>query len=278
MDYSANSLKNQYEKDCLKCRTENLIRLREKIAEMTQTQFSEKIGIQKTNLNSLEKGSRDMSLFNIQAYKTFFKENYGIDVSVDYLLGYTSVMENRSMNISNDLGLSGDSIEMLKILINFKSKYNDFIPALGTDIDVINILLEYEYNKAQKAGECIASWSIFHYIRQYLSSGIYEREQQDNIRVCDGKIWFDLKKGDILIREKKEHIITDMEARNSESGGGSNTKKLDVINTKNPNERYNVEVNKMFQSYSRDNILTELDKIKTYIEKKKSSRKDKPIK
>lgn len=203
---------------------------------------------------------------DLKAYCEYFH------TTSDYLLGFTSIPHGKNEDlemIERITGLSYSSIEMLKILINFKSKYNNFIPALGTDIDVINILLEYEYNKAQKAGECIASWSIFHYIRQYLSSGIYEREQQDNIRVCDGKIWFDLKKGDILIREKKEHIITDMEALNSESGGGSNTKKLNVINTKNPNERYNVEVNKMFQSYSRDNILAELDKIKTYIEKKK---------
>lgn len=226
-------------------------------------------------IRKIETNKRNVSDNEMNAYRLRF------NTTSDYLLGFTSIPHGKNEDlemIERITGLSYSSIEMLKILINFKSKYNDFIPALGTDIDVINILLEYEYNKAQKAGECIASWSIFHYIRQYLSSGIYEREQQDNIRVCDGKIWFDLKKGDILIREKKEHIITDMEARNSVSGGGSNTKKLNVINTKNPNERYNVEVNKMFQSYSRDNILTELDKIKTYIEKKKSSRKDKPIK
>lgn len=147
MNYSANSLKNQYEKDCLKCRTENLVRLREKIAGMTQTQFSEKIGIQKTNLNSLEKGSRDMSLFNIQAYKTFFRENFGIDISVDYLLGYTSVMENRSMNISNELGLTGESIEMLKLMNN---KENTLYPENKKNLLMLNFILSSFYDEPER--------------------------------------------------------------------------------------------------------------------------------
>ena len=148
MDYSANSLKNQYEKDCLKCRTENLVRLREKVAGMTQTQFSEKIGIQKTNLNSLEKGSRDMSLFNIQAYKTFFRKNYGIDVSVDYLLGYTSVMENRSMNISNELGLTGESIEMLKLM---NDKKNNLYKENKKNLLMLNFILSSFYDEPERS-------------------------------------------------------------------------------------------------------------------------------
>lgn len=89
MPYNADSLKKTYEAHYKKQRIANLIELREEIANLSLTDFSKQIGIQKSNLSSLEKGDRDLSLFNIQAYKTFFREKYNLDISADYLLGYS---------------------------------------------------------------------------------------------------------------------------------------------------------------------------------------------
>lgn len=116
MNYNANTLKLQYEKNCLEQRKKNLVRLREQIACLTQTEFSKRTGIQKSNLSYLENGDRDMSLFNIQVYKTYFLEHHSLNVSTDYLLGYTDIIRNESMNTSKDLNLSNDSLECLKYL------------------------------------------------------------------------------------------------------------------------------------------------------------------
>lgn len=221
-------------------------------------------------IRKIETNKRNVSDNEMNAYRVRF------NTTSDYLLGFTGVPYGKKEDIEmieRVTGLSYSSIEMLKILTRYRNEYKNFMPGLGADIDALNAMLEYEYDKTQKAGEYIASWSVFHYIRQYLSSGTYEREQQDNLRVCDGKIWLNLKKGDVITREKKEHVITDMEALNSKSNRGSNTKKINIVNTGNHNERYTLDVNKAFQSYSRDNILEELTKIKIYIEEKKRKRK-----
>lgn len=108
-----------------------------------------------------------------------------------------------------------------------------------------------------------------HYIKQYLSSGIYEREQQDRLRICDGNVWVDIDNGDILIKNNEQYTIQNKSAINSSSGSGENSKTVHIVNIRNKKERYVVEINKMFESYSKDNIFRELDKIKDYIEKKR---------
>lgn len=55
MPYNADSLKKTYEAHYKKQRIANLIELREEIANLSLTDFSKQIGIQKSNLSSLEK-------------------------------------------------------------------------------------------------------------------------------------------------------------------------------------------------------------------------------
>lgn len=121
MKYSSEQSKNDYKK-YIPQRKANLIRLREKIANMNQAAFAKDIDITAKDISNIENGEKNLSLFHIQAYRKYFMENYNLDVSVDYLLGYTNVMENRSMNISNELGLTGESIEMLKLMNDKKNK------------------------------------------------------------------------------------------------------------------------------------------------------------
>lgn len=187
------------------------------------------------------------------------------NVSVDYLLGLSDYRSVDKSYIGEITGLSDDAIEMLKILKKYKEESNSLLPALGTDVDVINQILEYEYQKAKKSGDChLSSWSLFHYIKQYLSSGIFEREQQDRIRARSGNQWFDVEKGDLLTKNNETHKIECSSAINSKSGSGINVKTVNIINTENKNERYVLDINSMFESYSKDNIFRELDKIKKY--------------
>lgn len=118
MSYNADSLKKKYHSSCSEQRKENLIQLRENIAHMTLTEFSRQTGIQKSNLSALENGDRDLSLFNIQVYKAFFSEKYNLDISTDYLLGYSKnkyADENYQM-ITRTTGLTDESIDCLKTL------------------------------------------------------------------------------------------------------------------------------------------------------------------
>ena len=120
MSYTADALKKAYEKECLEQRKKNLIELRENVAKLSATDFSKKTGIQKSNLSSLEKGDRDLSLFNIQAYKTYFLQEHNLNISVEYLLGYTKnkyAEENYQM-ITRTTGLTDESIDVLKNLHN----------------------------------------------------------------------------------------------------------------------------------------------------------------
>lgn len=269
--YTSDLIKKLYSKQCKEQRTKNLIKLREEFANKTQTKFSKETGITKNDLSLLESGDKNLSLTHIHIYKKYFMDNFALNVSADFLMGYTNIIENKALNIGEETGLSNDAIEMLKILTRYRNNQQAFLPSLGTDIDVINTLLEYQYKHTLEIEktENIPGWSIFHYIKQYLSSGIYEREQQDKLRICDDKVWVDIEKGDTLISNDKSYKIKNMSAINSKSFSGSNPKTVNIVNTEDEKERYSININTMFESYSRDNIFRELGKIKTYIAKKK---------
>ena len=106
-------LKEEYEETYRVKRSKNLIFLRKKIANITQDEFCESTSIKKANLSSIENGKKDLSLANILAYKKYFKEHHGLDLSIDYLLGFTDKLENKSEEVCNQLGLSEESIRVL---------------------------------------------------------------------------------------------------------------------------------------------------------------------
>ena len=146
MKYSSEQSKNDYRK-YIPQRKENLIRLREKIANMNQAAFAKDIDITAKDISNIENGEKNLSLFHIQAYRKYFMENYNLDVSVDYLLGYTNVMENRSMNISNELGLTGESIEMLKLM---NDKKNNLYKENNKNLLMLNFILSSFYDEPER--------------------------------------------------------------------------------------------------------------------------------
>lgn len=127
-------------------RKKNLIHLREDIAKMSLTSFAADIGIAKGNISSVESGDRDLSVGNIQSYKTYFKENHNLDISVDYLMGYTDIIENKSASISKDLRLSNESLDFLR---NMNESYNELFNRLakeGLSNRILSSLWLYAYN------------------------------------------------------------------------------------------------------------------------------------
>lgn len=151
MSYSADALKKAYQSKYSEQRKKNLIDLREGIAKMSLTEFSKQTGIQKSNLSALENGDRELSLFNIQVYKTFFSNRYDLDISTDYLLGYSRnkyADENYQM-ISKVTGLNDSSIDCLKLInsnddgletlstLNLLMSNYDRFSALLNNIDII---------------------------------------------------------------------------------------------------------------------------------------------
>ena len=269
MAYTSDALKKEYKKETDNQRKKNLKKIREDIAKLSLSDFAKETGITKCDLSMLENGDKLLSLFHIQAYKKFFLENHKINLSVDFIMGFTDIMENNNLNYQKEIGLSSDAIEMLKILSNYRIKCQSIMPGLGADIDAINVLLEYQFYITQKAENkgYLPTWSIFHYIKQYLSSEKFEREVQDRLRICDGSVWVDIENGDILQKGDKQYNVMNSEAINSKTGSGSNSKTLHIFNTQNPKDRYVVDIAKVFGSYSKDNIFRELDKIKAYLEK-----------
>lgn len=136
--YSQLKMKDEYRKKYSLQRKKNLIHLRFDIANLKLSEFASRIGIVKSNLSEIEDGKRDLSIGNIQSYKTYFKDNHNLIVSADYLLGYTDVIENQKMNIALDFGLSNNSIEVLR---NMSDTELDMFNKLSAEDGMINLLL-----------------------------------------------------------------------------------------------------------------------------------------
>lgn len=127
MTYTSDALKKEYRRETDKQRVKNLNKIREDIARLSLSDFAKETGITKNDLSLLENGDKTLSLFHIQTYKKFFLENHGINLSVDFLMGYTDIMENSNLNYQNEIGLSSDAI-------------NHLIKIKQTNIDSLNVL------------------------------------------------------------------------------------------------------------------------------------------
>lgn len=137
MPYTSDALKKEYKKKTDTQRIKNLKKIREDIAKLSLSDFAKLTGITKNDLCMLEKGDKLLSLFHIQAYKKFFLENHRINLSVDFIMGFTDIMENTNLNYQNEIGLSSDAIETLKTLKKTP----------GNLLNIVNVLLA-DPNKA----------------------------------------------------------------------------------------------------------------------------------
>lgn len=137
---TANELKNNYLKQCKKQRGNNFKYLRTVIAgENNLTKFSELIGIPATRVSELEHGDREPSQYHILSYRDYFYKQYNICVSVDYLYGFTDVIENKNANFADKIGLSGTSLEMLEMM---NDKNNTLYYQNNKNLLMLNHILE----------------------------------------------------------------------------------------------------------------------------------------
>lgn len=144
--YLQSEMCKQYRKVFAEQRKKNLIHLREDIAKMSLTSFAADIGIAKGNISSIESGDRDLSVGNIQSYKTYFKENHDLDISADYLMGYTDIIENKSARIAQDLKLSNEALLFLQDMDEHNSELFNRLAKEGLLNFIISSLWLYAVN------------------------------------------------------------------------------------------------------------------------------------
>lgn len=135
MAYTSDALKKEYKKETNTQRKKNLRKIREDIAKLSLSDFAKETGITKNDLSMLENGDKLLSLFHIQAYKKFFLENHKINLSVDFIMGFTDIMENNNLNYQKQIGLSSDAIETLQKLRKSHGKLLDVVNLLLSDKD-----------------------------------------------------------------------------------------------------------------------------------------------
>lgn len=141
MAYTSDALKKEYKKETNTQRKKNLRKIREDIAKLSLSDFARETGITKNDLSMLENGDKLLSLFHIQAYKKFFLENHNINLSVDFIMGFTDIMENNNLNYQKQIGLSSDAIETLQKLRKSHGKLLDVTNILLSDKDKAIALL-----------------------------------------------------------------------------------------------------------------------------------------
>lgn len=182
--------------------------------------------------------------------------------SADYLLGFIDLPTHVDTDIYKETGLSKDAIEMLRFWKEDKGEFANSYPVLATDTNIIDLILRYEYEKREHAGLYPVSHSVFYFIGCFLSAKKYEKQIQDCLRIYDGLKWHKIQKGDILKQKNMEYLIQDMEAINSITGSGNNPDNLHIWNKENISDRRVVSIAGLYESYSKDNIFRELDKIR----------------
>ena len=239
-------------------------KLAEEFADKSKPYYCETL--KANTIRKIENNKRYTTEHEMRAYCLRF------NTTADYLHGFTTVQykDNESIEMVERItGLSSNAIEMLMLWKKERDNHKKFIPALGNDVEIINILLEYQLNLTKKVAPNYASWSIFHFIGQYLTPHKMKREQQDRLRVRNGTVWKDIEIGDTLEKaDGTRYTIENTSAINSKTFSGSDTSKLHIENDEN-NEHYVVDVDAMFKSYSKDNIFAVLDKVKDYMSKRK---------
>lgn len=245
----------------------NRLKYLRKKKDITQTQVADNIKCVLKTYQNYEQGHN----FPTLEYATKLADLY--NVSIDYLLGKSDYTSITNETIGNITGLTNESIEVLQMWKKQRERYTQ-IPSIGADTDALNAILGYEYEKRIKSDNALCGWSIFHYIKQYLSSGSFKRQAQDRVRfkVKNNDIFKDFEIGDTVIKSKEpneKYIVESIGTMNKSTNKGSDTSTVEIENTNNHKECYTLEIDSLFESYSKDNLFRELDKIKEYMKEKR---------
>ncbi|MDE5823206.1 MAG: hypothetical protein K2H91_00760 [Lachnospiraceae bacterium] len=167
--------------------------------------------------------------------------------------------------INKVTGLSDRSIQVLKKWNKLKkAPFNGIKGYGGTDIDALNLLLEDYYNLSMKAKsqDALADWSIFHHIYNYVFSEHLKKHPYNTVVYThDTDVSDELKKGDVIISDGFERTINKIETYNR-CGFESSSDNFSIYNDTNQDETYTISFQKVMDSYTKDNILKILERIK----------------
>ncbi len=227
--------------------------------------LSKEIGIAAPKISELELDTRNATLTELIAYNKRF------NVPIDYLLGITDSRTYESTGISFATGLSDRSIQVLKEWNKLKKTPINGINGYGsTDIDALNLLLEDYYLSMEAAGQKgLADWSIFHHIYNYIFSEHLKKHPYNIVKYTHApdvsdEIRSELKKGDVIISNGVERTIDEIEIYN-ERGFESASDNLSIYNDTNQKETYRINFQKVMDSYTKNNILLILERIKKHV-------------
>lgn len=168
MSCVSDKLKQEYKKETEKTRTKNLKKIREEVSGLSLSEFAKITGMTKNDVSCYESGSKTLSLFATLAYKKYFFEYHNINLSSDFLMGFTDIMENDGMDFQKKIGLSDKSMEIIKRLRETKEvAYLDILNILIEDenkfrelLNVISVLLHPEILRSEKAFKRIDNASL----------------------------------------------------------------------------------------------------------------------
>ncbi len=236
--------------------------------KMTQDELAKKLNIDRNRIQQLETSPKVIPKEEeLRAYCEHF------NTTSDYLLGIRDtrpVDENLAM-ISKVTGLSDRSIQVLKKWNKLKkTPINGINGYGGTDIDALNLLLEDYYLSMETAGQKgLADWSIFHHIYNYIFSEHLKKHPYNIVKYTHApdvsdEIRSELKKGDVIISNGVERTIDEIEIYN-ERGFESASDNLSIYNDTNQKETYRINFQKVMDSYTKNNILLILERIKKHV-------------
>lgn len=143
--YLQSSMSKDYQKKYGDQRKKNLVYLREQVANMSLSRFAADIGIAKGNISGIENCERNLSAGNIQSYKKYFSEKHNLEVSVDFILGYTDIVENKSASLAEDLGLTKESLDFIIDMSEEKKELFNRLCSSGIANHVLNVFFLYAY-------------------------------------------------------------------------------------------------------------------------------------
>lgn len=205
------------------------------------------------------------------AYSEYF------NVSIDYLLCLTDIpFKDENIIKLEELGLSDKSIQILKEWNELKKKPINIIAGYGgTDIDALNLLLEDCYYRSKKTDKngFMDDWSIFHHIYNYFFSENLKKHPHNIVNYKhdfepENGIRSPLKKDDVIISDGIERTVDEIETYDKK-GFKSTSDNFSIYNEKNQDEVYTINFHKIMDSYTKDNIMEILERIKKRVKERK---------
>ncbi len=179
------------------------------------------------------------------------------NVSIDYLLGKTDIESSIDEDFIKDYtGLEPDAIRQLHAWKEESLKDRLLYAQFMQSLKALNVILCDKYRQEQKGCN---GWDVLHFIGSYLISDKIIRER-GYARYQSGSRYERLEKGDIVIKANtKEEMQVDIPIVTYEITG--DVKKVGVYEEDNPNNRYYVELSKLYKAMSLRSIGEVLDNV-----------------